>query len=530
MTMKTIRLMLVLAAAGVASAEDAQRGSLGTVDHFGGYALGNLVPQGGWASVLGAAAAFQVVDVSGNRALRVTSNGGALPAAVARPIPSPDFGTLSADVRVAGFNGQWQFHTCGPGTLTACLPHGYFLHDELGTGIRLRSSDGQLRRWQLMPQLVPGTNTEFAVRTRALDGHTVFFLGGRPVLMGSDGDAAAGVSTQPFASFGVGTGHVGNATQSLTIDNVDDVLLVPADPPGSSDLMMMASFGALTLGQAPLQRLIVDVGASFDISTNYHGVGGNLSSGWIPTMEMSSLIGFTGSSNCIGDSVTDGPNRTWFGNTIFDAGQGNHFDYCHSHFIAPVIADDYGIDARLVADTGATADPFSANNLMQLRLVVMSNLPGDRCSGSGGSDCNAPIPDDEGNVGLSARIPVQGCAEVQSARVGVQIEHEAMQHLQVVLRPPTGAGDEVALFSQICPESYALDLVLDDAAEFPAGSKCPARGMAKPEQPLAELVGLPGDGDWELIVRDLNLGTEGRLHQWSLELNCSSVLFQNGFE
>lgn len=48
--------------------------------------------------------------------------------------------------------------------------------------------------------------------------------------------------------------------------------------------------------------------------------------------------------------------------------------------------------------------------------------------------------------------------------------------------------------------------------------------------PLADLAGLPGDGDWEMMFRDLNLGTEGRLRSLALDLNCSSALFQNSFE
>lgn len=525
-------LMVADAAAGAWRAPEV----IGTVDNFNSYTGGaNLIGQGPWTILAGTVSGTTVVDLgAGNKLARHAARGTGEFERFARALNLAEFGTLSTDFRITGFNTTYGFYTCGPGALPSCKPHARFVRDGNGTAIEVMGPEGRLQRWDSPLQVIPGTTHEFAVRVRALDGHSILFVDGRPVLLASDGDNLGGASAQSIASVGYfsdnnGTGTAGGTGNTLSIDNIDDQLRINADPPGSADVMAMASFGTIVLGQSPSPFLVASGGAPISLSTNYYNHGPATSENTQLVLQMSDAFGYS-SDDCGGFSVTDAGNRYWAAGTIF-AGAGDIFQYCHVELTAPTVADDYAIDAWITpAGAGATPDPSGDNNLRRLQLTVMSSLPGTRCSTGGGSDCGSVVPDDEGNAGLESTITVSGCSSVQNVRVGVQAVHDDIGQLQFVLRPPVGQGSEVNLAGNICAGNRALDHRFRDDAEFAVGTICPPRGDIRPDGTLSSLNATPGDGAWTLRVLDTQLGGEGRLFDWSLELQCSDQLFANGFE
>ena len=107
---------------------------------------------------------------------------------------------------------------------------------------------------------------------------------------------------------------------------------------------------------------------------------------------------------------------------------------------------------------------------------------------------------------ITATITIEEAATIQTAKVGVHLEHGDLTEVTVTLTAPNSAsfvlhdkGPGVDLQG-----TYGEDLV-------------PASGD------LATLAGEDPSGTWQLTVLDGALGASGTLHQWSLELTLLST-------
>ncbi|HWT15048.1 MAG TPA: proprotein convertase P-domain-containing protein [Patescibacteria group bacterium] len=194
-------------------------------------------------------------------------------------------------------------------------------------------------------------------------------------------------------------------------------------------------------------------------------------------------------------------------------------------------------------------------------------LAGQRCSDNVfASGCSQAIPDN--GSAITSELPLDyalagDCNYISRVRVGLDIDHPYLGDLKVTLLDPNydlfGSEGNVVLLDRVrngeaassgsCTADGLLGNAGDDASDS-ADSACAATGgsgkifgWVRPSQPLSALVSRRGTnaggtssvGTWTLVVRDLASSDVGQLNNWSIAVECTSMLpspdiFANGFE
>lgn len=114
----------------------------------------------------------------------------------------------------------------------------------------------------------------------------------------------------------------------------------------------------------------------------------------------------------------------------------------------------------------------------------------------------AAIPDNSFG-GVTNTLTIAATGTLVDANVGVTIRHPRADDLEVTLVHPGGAA------VRLCPAGggTGTDLI----TLYPE--------LTAPKESFATLAGLPIQGDWRLVVRDLADGGTGQLESWSLALD-----------
>lgn len=167
----------------------------------------------------------------------------------------------------------------------------------------------------------------------------------------------------------------------------------------------------------------------------------------------------------------------------------------------------------------STSAPLGANG-----------LPGEVCSESSGSTCSGTFP---ANGSVTSSFEVTGCTTgvILDANIGVDITHAWVGDLVVTVTAPDATAvtiiDQPGQLSGIngCSGDNIL-AVLDDTAATPVEDECALgtptiSGTFSPNNPLAALNGVAGNGLWHLEVDDVvGLDGSGDLNDWSVDLTC----------
>ncbi|MBE7501406.1 MAG: DUF11 domain-containing protein [Verrucomicrobiales bacterium] len=143
-----------------------------------------------------------------------------------------------------------------------------------------------------------------------------------------------------------------------------------------------------------------------------------------------------------------------------------------------------------------------------------------------------PIPD--GGT-LRAPLFIDRDGVVKDLQVEVRLDHSWLDDLRVTLEHPDGTAvrllPEGVFFGQNLGQgACGPDVVwtrFDDAAAAPITSGvAPLAGAFRPHQPLATLLNRPLQGEWELVIADVNVEDVGTLLCWQMPLEFAEQGYQ----
>lgn len=169
-------------------------------------------------------------------------------------------------------------------------------------------------------------------------------------------------------------------------------------------------------------------------------------------------------------------------------------------------------------------------------LPVDGTLPGTSCTGSGGTNCPAAIPDNN-PAGLTSTFSFSGCDNIADVNVGLDVTHTWIGDLIVDVQSP--GGPTVRLLDQPglplvnatfgCNDNNIF-ATLDDEAGSAAEDACSGveatpgiSGTFTPTGNLSDFDGLTADGTWTLVISDNAGADSGTLNDWSLEIACATT-------
>jgi len=183
--------------------------------------------------------------------------------------------------------------------------------------------------------------------------------------------------------------------------------------------------------------------------------------------------------------------------------------------------------SRLIQFATATA-AFAALALAQPASAIETT-----CSGSGGTNCTAMIPDGP-LPGLSSTltVPANICGSATATGVSVRVvaAHSWVGDLSIAVKNP--ANTSVTLLNQV-PDPPAVSCAGDDInATFQDGGAAPVctnifvpsvGGALAPVGPLAPLAASVA-GTWTLTVTDNMHGNNGFLNDWAVDVTCGAAV------
>jgi subtilisin-like proprotein convertase family protein len=167
-------------------------------------------------------------------------------------------------------------------------------------------------------------------------------------------------------------------------------------------------------------------------------------------------------------------------------------------------------------------------------------LPGQTCSGSGGSNCSAAIADSPGPSGnpgaaTNSSMDFDGCEIVGDVNVGIDTTHTWVGDLIYTVTAPDATAVTIierpgGVGTQLGCSGGNIFAALEDDAATPVESECAMAtptigGTFSPNNPLAAFNGLSANGTWQLSVTDNANIDIGSLNDWSLEVACDEPQF-----
>jgi subtilisin-like proprotein convertase family protein len=151
------------------------------------------------------------------------------------------------------------------------------------------------------------------------------------------------------------------------------------------------------------------------------------------------------------------------------------------------------------------------------------------------TDTPLAIPDNT-PAGVSSTVAVSSQYDVVDVNVLVNITHTYTGDLDLFLIGPNGTSVELSSDNGSSGNNFTDTLFDDDAETSITDGSAPFTGSFRPEQPLADLNGQPGSGDWIFkVIDDAGIDT-GAIESWQLQLTvnepCDEVglVFRDGFE
>ena len=136
----------------------------------------------------------------------------------------------------------------------------------------------------------------------------------------------------------------------------------------------------------------------------------------------------------------------------------------------------------------------------------------EHCDLNVSSQPHITIPDNNA-TGITDTIHVDENNYITDVNVNVQITHNYVRDLQVILIAPNGR--QIVLWDHNCSNQHDLNLTFDDQGNDVDCNNL--SGTVKPVQSLTGLNDLYTHGDWVLKINDNAQPDEGTLEQWSID-------------
>ena len=168
-----------------------------------------------------------------------------------------------------------------------------------------------------------------------------------------------------------------------------------------------------------------------------------------------------------------------------------------------------------------------------LTLTLPAHSVETTCTGSGGANCPALIPDGPlPGVNSTVIVPANICGggTVTGATVRVNLSHSWIGDLSITVKNP--ASTTATLLNPL-PDPPAVSCSGDDiAAVFQDGGAAPTcqsanvpslSGTLAPVSPLAPLAASVV-GTWTLTVTDNMHGNNGLINDWAVDVTCGAAL------
>ncbi len=143
---------------------------------------------------------------------------------------------------------------------------------------------------------------------------------------------------------------------------------------------------------------------------------------------------------------------------------------------------------------------------------IMVGNYSEQCDMSYASQPRITIPDNDTN-GITDTIHIDENRYITDVNVGVQITHNYVRDLKIMLIAPNGR--EIVLWNNNCGSEDNLNVIFDDEGDSLDCNQL--SGNIKPVQFLSVLNDTYTAGDWVLKVIDNAQPDEGTLQQWSLD-------------
>jgi subtilisin-like proprotein convertase family protein len=123
------------------------------------------------------------------------------------------------------------------------------------------------------------------------------------------------------------------------------------------------------------------------------------------------------------------------------------------------------------------------------------------------------------NVGtINSMITITQEQIVNSLRVKIKLEHDRDSDLDIYLVSPDGTRVELSTDNGGTGHDYIETLFDDDSTNLITAGSAPFTGTYKPEGSLADFIGVPANGVWQLEITDDENGKSGMLQSWELDI------------
>ena len=124
------------------------------------------------------------------------------------------------------------------------------------------------------------------------------------------------------------------------------------------------------------------------------------------------------------------------------------------------------------------------------------------------------------NSTASVPLTISGGYTIGEVKVTFQMSHTYVQDMTIILQGPASIGSpSIILLEQPCGDNDDINCRFVDSGTDPACTGVPAiSGDIAPLDPLSNLIGLPADGTWTLLVDDPFNGDGGVISNFSIEI------------
>ncbi|MCD8529389.1 MAG: T9SS type A sorting domain-containing protein [Flavobacterium sp.] len=124
------------------------------------------------------------------------------------------------------------------------------------------------------------------------------------------------------------------------------------------------------------------------------------------------------------------------------------------------------------------------------------------------------------NSTASVPLTISGGYTIGEVKVTFQMSHTYVQDMTIILQGPASIGSpSIILLQQPCGDNDDINCRFVDSGTDPACTGVPAiSGDIAPLDPLSNLIGLPADGTWTLLVDDPFNGDGGVISNFSIEI------------
>ncbi|MFD2908657.1 S8 family serine peptidase [Flavobacterium ardleyense] len=191
------------------------------------------------------------------------------------------------------------------------------------------------------------------------------------------------------------------------------------------------------------------------------------------------------------------------------------FNTTDSKYTVPNLAQESTYYWRVISSNRCGVQPENTATINSFVTGVLS------CGNTFmGTDFSNTIIAKTGSSIASVAVEVTGGLTIGELKLSLNIAHTYVEDMTISLKGPASIGSPViVLFKEPCGNHDNIDCVVVDSGGLPQCEANPAiYGDIRPMQPLGQLIGLPADGTWTLLVEDPYNGDGGMINGFSIDI------------